>query len=355
MQRNKLICALLLCSLLPQTALSESFFLSTAGRNSVVGKLGTVRAKAEDSLIDIARRYDLGHDEIISANRNINRWVPGAGTKILLPNQFVLPDAPRDGIIINLAEFRLYYFPHPPGAESQLVMTFPVSIGRMDWQTPLGKTVVASKERDPAWRPPASIRREHLAEGEELPDYIPGGDPTNPLGRFALRLGVPGYLIHGTDERKAFGIGMNVTHGCIRMYPEDVEQLYAYVTPGTAVYIVNQPVKVGWSGADLLLEVHQANDSGTDDRTQSVTTEDLPKAAERGVTADRASLEELTPVTMAMIEREVLNTSLSNTPSFERGITAAIKQAIQQADGVPLKIGTNYNSLPPADTPTRLK
>lgn len=143
--------------------------------------------------------------------------------------------------------------------------TYPVSIGRMDWRTPLGATKVTQKERDPAWRPPKSIREEHARDGDPLPEVIPGGRPDNPLGRFALRLGLPSYLIHGVDERKSFGIGMRVTHGCVRMYPEDIEQLFGLVSVNTPVMIVDEPIKIGRRGDSVFLSVHQPLDEGEDE------------------------------------------------------------------------------------------
>jgi L,D-transpeptidase ErfK/SrfK len=233
-------------------ALAESFSMSSTS-DSVVGELQQVKSRQEETLIDVAREFGLGYDQVIKANPKVNRWVPGQGTKVLLPNLYVLPDAPKQGLVINLAELRMYYF--PGGASTGSVVTFPVSIGRMDWKTPLGKASVVAKEKDPPWRPPASIKREHALDGDPLPDVIPGGTPDNPLGHYALRLSIPGYLIHGVDERKANGIGMRVTHGCIRMYPENVEQVYNMVPVKTPVMLVNQPVKVGKKDGLLYLQV----------------------------------------------------------------------------------------------------
>lgn len=239
------------CELAAATA--EELPLPNSRTDSVVGSLQRAYAKREDTLLDVARRYDLGHDQIILANPGINRWLPGVNTPITIPNIYVLPPGPREGIVLNLAELRLYYYP----PTSSTVLTFPVSIGDMDWRTPLGTTKISSKERDPTWNPPKSIRAEHLADGEILPPYIPGGDPENPLGRFALRLGIRSYLIHGTDESRAFGIGMRVSHGCIRLYPEDIEILFQRASVGTQVRIIDEPIKVGWLENELYLEAHR--------------------------------------------------------------------------------------------------
>jgi L,D-transpeptidase ErfK/SrfK len=221
----------------------------------LVGQIEYTEARQEDTLLDIAREFSLGQDEILLANPAVDRWMPGAGTKVLLPRRYILPDAPRNGIVLNVPEMRLYYYPARPKAPATQVITYPVSIGRMDWKTPMGSTKVLEKIRDPVWRPPETIKREHAQEGDILPDVVPAG-PNNPLGRFAMRLGIPGYLIHGTDVNKAFGIGMRVTHGCVRMYPEDIERLFPMVNVGTPVHIVNQTVKVGWSAGSLYIEVH---------------------------------------------------------------------------------------------------
>lgn len=233
-------------------ARAETFILPPPDVD-LVGEIRIDYARQEDTLLDIARRNSLGYDEIIQANPGVDRWLPGEGTPVVLPTRYILPDAPREGIVLNLPEMRLYYYPKPKAGEKPVVRTYPVSIGRMDWNTPLGKTSIVAKQTDPPWYPPASIKAEHAAQGDILPDMVPGG-PDNPLGRFAMRLGVPGYLIHSTN--KPFGIGMRVTHGCVRMYPEDIETLFPDVPVGTPVHIVNQAVKVGRLAGSLFLEAH---------------------------------------------------------------------------------------------------
>lgn len=219
----------------------------------LVGEVRMIRALHEDTLLDIARRAQLGHDEILLANPDVDRWIPGEGTEVLLPTRYILPEADRKGLVLNVPEMRIYYYPEPKRGELPVVRTYPVSVGRMDWSTPLGKAKVTSKQKDPAWYPPASIRAEAAARGETLPDVVPPG-PANPLGQYALRLSIPGYLIHGTD--KPWGIGMRVTHGCLRLYPEHSEVVYNEVPVGSQVQIVNQPVKVGWLAGTLYMEVH---------------------------------------------------------------------------------------------------
>ena len=216
----------------------------------VVGETRIIEARYEDTFVMLAREHNVGFEELRRANPDVDPWLPGEGTKVLVPTQFVLPRAERHGIVINLPELRLYYF---PDADGERVITHPISIGRMDWRTPLGRTSVISKAANPTWYPPQSILDEHAARNDPLPSVVPPG-PDNPLGKHALRLGIPGYLIHGTNSPA--GVGMRVTHGCIRMFPEDIEALFAAVPPGTPVRIVNQPFKLGWGDGGLYLEAH---------------------------------------------------------------------------------------------------
>lgn len=215
----------------------------------VVGEIRRVEAQGDETLLDIGRRHGLGYEEMRLANPGVDIWLPGEGTEVLVPTRFVLPQAPREGVVLNVAEMRLYYYPEA----GERVETYPVSIGRQDWSTPLGVTRIVDKVRDPTWTPPQSIREEAAAEGQELPAVVAAG-PDNPLGRFKMRLELPGYLIHGTN--RPWGVGMRVTHGCVRMYPEDIENLFGRLPAGTSVRIVNQPVKAGWFAGILYLESH---------------------------------------------------------------------------------------------------
>jgi L,D-transpeptidase ErfK/SrfK len=172
---------------------------------------------------------------------------------VVLPTRFLLPDAPREGIVLNIAAKRLFYYPPAVDGEPRVVETYPIGVGREDWATPTGATTVVARTRDPVWFVPASIRKEHEEMGDPLPAQVPPG-PDNPLGSRVLQLGLPGYLIHGTN--KPAGVGMRVSHGCVRLYPEDIEVLYDQVPVGTPVAIVNQPMLLGRSGNDLLLEAH---------------------------------------------------------------------------------------------------
>lgn len=219
----------------------------------VVGEMQVIRARHEDTFVDIARAYDLGYDELIQANPGVDPWLPGAGTPIVLPTQFVLPEGPRQGIVLNIGTKRIFYFPKAAAGKRPVVITHPVGIGREGWATPVGSTRIVAKVKDPVWTVPASIRREHAEAGDPLPARVPPG-PDNPLGRHALRLGFPSYLIHGTN--KPSGIGMRVSHGCIQLFPEDIESLFDQVAVGTSVRIVNQPQLLGWRDGNLYLEAH---------------------------------------------------------------------------------------------------
>jgi L,D-transpeptidase ErfK/SrfK len=228
--------------------------------NPLVGGDQTVVSVYEDTLYDLARKFSLGSEEMIRVNPGVDPWIPGAGKTLVVPNTHILPPGPREGIVVNLPEHRLYYYPKPKRGETPQVITYPVSIGKMDWRTPLGLTHVIQKIKNPVWYPPESVRKEHAAAGDPLPPKVPSG-PDNPLGLFAMRLaaGNGTYLIHGTNNPIA--VGLAVTHGCIRMYPDDVEALFPLVPVGTPVRLINEPLKVAWVNGELLLEAHPPVDA----------------------------------------------------------------------------------------------
>jgi L,D-transpeptidase ErfK/SrfK len=234
--------------------ISRNYFVLEADDQGVIGDLQIVLSREEDTFSDLAREYGLGYDEIVDANPGIDPWLPGENTPILLPTQYVLPDAPRDGIVLNIASKRLFYFPQSTEGHSQSVLTFPIGIGRVGWETPLGDAAVIAKARDPHWYVPASVRAEHEQAGDPLPAVVAPG-PDNPLGRHVLKLDLPGYLIHGTNQ--PYGVGMRVSHGCVRLYPENIELLYSLVETGEAVTIVNQPYLSGWRDGELYFESHK--------------------------------------------------------------------------------------------------
>ena len=269
---------------------AQKFALSSH-LDEVVGATFTVAASREETLLDIARRFSVGQQEILMANPSVDRWLPADGAEVILPTEYILPRTERKGLVLNVPEMRLYYYPPREVGEAAVVHTFPVSIGRMDWSTPIGHTKVVEKTKNPTWRPPASIIAERINSGEPPPQVIPPG-PNNPLGQYAFRLGLPGYLIHSTN--KPYGVGMRVTHGCVRMYPEDIEFLYPLVPVGTPVAIVNQPVKVGWLGDRLYVEIHPP----LEEEQSTLSVEQLAlnltrlESEKRRLVLDRAALEE---------------------------------------------------------------
>ncbi|EXJ13354.1 ErfK/YbiS/YcfS/YnhG [Imhoffiella purpurea] len=239
-----------------QAALAETFRLENPS-DSVVGVPFYFKARNKDTLLDIARQNNLGYADMRQANPDIDIWVPGDGTEVMVPSLFVLPNVPHEGIVINRAEKRLYYFPPEDPGE---VRIYTISVGKDAMGTPLGNFKVIEKRKDPTWTPGPNVRAMHAARGDILPAVVPPG-PDNPLGRYAMRLSNPDYLIHGTSM--PWGLGMEVSGGCIRMYPEGVEELFGLVNVDTPVAIIDQPYKVGWRGNDLYLEVQTGEKSET--------------------------------------------------------------------------------------------
>ena len=230
----------------------------------MVGAVETYEARFDDTILDVARRFGMGIEEMKLANPGVDLWLPGEGTAIRLPSRFVLPSGPRQGIVINVPEMRLYYHPE----DGSQVRTWPVGIGRLEYETPLGRTSVTRKKVGPVWYPTDAIREEYAARGEDLPKVVLPG-PENPLGSHAIYLGLPTYLIHGTN--RPYSIGMRVSFGCVRLYPEDIVELYDLVALGTPVRLVDQRVKAGWLGDKLYLEVHPSPDLPQDDARPSMT------------------------------------------------------------------------------------
>jgi L,D-transpeptidase ErfK/SrfK len=274
------------------------------------------RVEKDETLLDVARRFLLGQTEIVNLNADLDRWQIKKDTIVRLPNKRILPDSPHNGITLNISEYRMYYYPPAPKGQPAQVMSFAHGVGRQDWKTPLGETKVAKKIKDPVWHPPESIRIEHAANGDPLPAIVPPG-PHNPLGAYALYLALPGeYRIHGTDIDKIYGIGMQITHGCVRMYPEDIEALYNSVKVGTPVYIVKQPIKVGWLDNVLYVEAHpdlEGEEMSHDQRYQ---------------------------VALSLIEK-------ANNHELVEFDQKILNQALQKLDGDPVAI---YERLPPIET-----
>ena len=313
--RTFFVCSLLLLAV-DGNAYATTYQLPETNGDRVVsssaGDTASITVDSDQTLLDVARQFNLGQSEIVTLNPKLDRWLIKKGTVVRLPNRRILPDTPHEGITLNIAEYRMYYYPaDQPGT----VRSYAHGIGRQDWQTPLGKTTVAKKVKDPAWHPPESIRREHAANGDPLPAVVPPG-PHNPLGAYALYLNLPGdYRIHGTDIDKIYGIGMQITHGCVRMYPEDIEALHNSVPVGTSVYIVKQPVKVGWLNNVLYIEAHP--DLEGEEKTQDQRYQ----------------------VALALIQKA----NNGELPEFDQ---VALNKALKDLDGTPVPL---YERLPPLE------
>jgi L,D-transpeptidase ErfK/SrfK len=241
----------------PPCPIIQAAACDTPGECKDVEVIGTLCQRVVlpgDSLIEMARQYDLGFNEIETANPGQDAFVPTPGAMITIPTSWIVPRAAAPGrVVVNLSEMRLFQFPRTPGP----AMTFPVGIGTEGWATPVGTFKVVQKQVNPAWYPPASIRREE----PDLPAMVPPG-PDNPLGTHALRLNKGSILIHGTDT--PFGVGRRASHGCLRLYPEDIPVLFDRVPVGTEVRIVREPVKVGVRAGRVFVEIHPDEDARVD-------------------------------------------------------------------------------------------
>src|SRR5476649_1405717 len=221
--------------------------------SDIVGYVQKTVVGKEDTLPDIARRFDVGYEEMLTANPGVDPWLPGAGREVVVPTQFVLPAAPHEGVVVNVAAMRIFYYPPHKKGEPQIVFTHPIGIGRVGWRTPEGTTKIVSRTKDPVWVVPKSVRDEHAEDGEKLPARVPAG-PDNPLGQYMFRLSWPSYLIHGTN--KPYGVGMRSSHGCMRLYPEDIAVFYDLIPIGTKVTVVNQPYLFGARDGTLYLQAY---------------------------------------------------------------------------------------------------
>lgn len=227
---------------LSQPAWSQTFALAPG--QTAIGAVDDYKTEPKQTLVALARTYDLGFTQMALSNRTLDPWQPGVGTKIVIPSFYILPDGPRRGIVVNLAAQRIFYY--PPGGKS--VETFPIGTGVIGRGTPATTTQVVAKQVHPTWYVPKSIR----AEDPSLPAVVPPG-PDNPLGDYALLLGIPGYLIH--DTNRPYGVGRNVSHGCMHLYPEDIKKLFRQVKVGTPVRIIDEPVEATWVNGDLYVSV----------------------------------------------------------------------------------------------------
>lgn len=281
-------------------------------KGDLAGELDVFTTRYEDTFAAIGNRIAMGHLELVKANPGVDPWLPGEGTAITLPRRYVMPDARREGIVINLAEYRLYYF------TDDGVQVYPVGVGTEENPSPLTDAKVTMPLESPAWYPPASIRAEYERSGDFLPRMIPPG-PSNPLGTHALLLSEKGYLIHGTNKK--FGVGMAVSHGCFRMYNEDISRFVYQVDKGTPVQVVRDPVKIGLSGGEVWLEVHRPD-------------EDYP----------REDRDKLWRQVFAEVE-----TFRSQHPGVEMQ-RRAIEIAVDQADGIPTMIGEQVTQMAADET-----
>ena len=244
----------------PAPVANERFELDSA--QDLVGVVQVVTATKDDTLTDIARRFNVGYEEIVRANPKVDPWLPGEGREIVVPSQFILPYAPRTGLVINIAAMRIFYYPPVRRGERPVVLTHPIGIGKVGWRTPEGVTKIIRRQQDPTWRVPVSVRKEHHENGEDL-DPVIGPGPDNPLGKYAFYLQWPSYLIHGTN--KPAGVGLRSSHGCIRLYPEDIAQFFAMVPLGTQVRVVNQPFVFGWRDGQLYMQPFDVLEDDTRD------------------------------------------------------------------------------------------
>jgi L,D-transpeptidase ErfK/SrfK len=238
--------------LLPKPTAMHRFEL-TPEDGDLVGHVQKVAVGKDDTLPDIARRFDVGYEEMLLANPGVDAWLPGVGREVIVPTEFVLPAAPHEGVVVNVAAMRIFYYPPHKKGEPQVVYTHPIGIGRVGWKTPEGTTRIVAREKDPVWVVPESVRKEHAEDGDMLPAVVKAG-PDNPLGEYAFRLSWPSYLIHGTN--KPYGVGMRSSHGCMRLYPEDIAVFFDLIPIGTKVTVVNQPYAFGWRDGTLYMQAY---------------------------------------------------------------------------------------------------
>jgi L,D-transpeptidase ErfK/SrfK len=303
--------------------------------DDVVGVVQVVTAGKEDTLTDIARRFNVGYEEIQRANPKVDPWLPGEGREIIVPTQFILPDAPRTGLVINIPAMRIFYFPPTKHGEPQVVLTHPIGIGKVGWRTPEGVTKIVRRQKDPTWRVPVSVRKEHHENGEDL-DPVIGPGPDNPLGKYAFYLQWPSYLIHGTN--KPAGVGLRSSHGCIRLYPEDIEQFFNMVPIGTQVRVVNQPFVFGWLDGQLYM---QPFDVLEDD------TRDWKKAQKKLLTA---SLARRLQQQVQAHHEQVDWTLVSNLARAARGVPVPITTSGASVDAILAAAARVQNVLPEGST-----
>jgi L,D-transpeptidase ErfK/SrfK len=334
----------------PRLPALETRHLTLAANQDLIGETQVIFARHENTFSSIGREYNLGYEEMRRANPGVDQWLPGEGTPIYLPTQTILPEAPRVGIVINVPAMRLFYFTtEKPAADGTAgiteVTSHPIGVGAQGWGTPFGEAKVMQKARDPVWYVPASVRKEHAERGDPLPSIVQPG-PDNPLGKFAMSLSLPGYLIHGTN--KPAGVGMRSSHGCIRLYPEDIEALFERVGRGAAVRLVNQPVLAGWRDGQLYLEVHPPLAEEQHDLTAEADAA-LNRALERAgaaaasVALDRAAIDKIVAE-----QRGIPLPVLRSSRSLEQYLAAA--RVVENTVPVALAEETARLAAPPVDS-----
>jgi L,D-transpeptidase ErfK/SrfK len=317
----------------PEPVATEQF--EVAPDEDVVGVVQIVKSSKEDTLTDIARRFNVGYEEILRANPKVDPWLPGADRPIVVPTQFIIPNAPRTGVVINIPAMRLFYFPPHKSGEPQTVITHPIGIGKVGWATPEGVTKIVRRQADPTWRVPVSVIKEHRENGEELEKVI-GPGPDNPLGKFAFYLQWPSYLIHGTN--KPAGVGLRSSHGCIRLFPEDIAQLYDMVPVGTQVRVVNQPFVFGWHDGQLYMQAFDVLEDDTRD-WKKAPKKLLSKALATNIQKQLKAHDE-------QVNWDEVST-LSHDP---RGVPVPISLADGSLDQVLASVSTVQNRVPDGST-----
>ena len=303
--RGVLGCALAAAAVALATFPATAADFPVAPETKAVGQVQTYVVRQGDNFADIARKFDIGYTEMVAANPGVAPWTPPVGKTLYIPSLYILPDAPRQGIVIDLGERRLYYFQRD-GA----MQTYPVGIGAIGFNTPLSTTKVVRKEPNPVWIPPPSIREEQ----PDLPAQI-GPGPDDPLGDYALRLGWPNYLIHGTN--KPDGVGRNVSHGCIHLYPEDIAKLFNSVPVGTPVRVVDQPAAATWIQDKLYVDVHPSKDQADQIDTEQPMSPDAPAGLRQTVSAaagDYAQAVDWNAVDQAGMQRTGLPVEVATRP-----------------------------------------
>ena len=288
-------------------------------QGALIGRDQRIHSKSSDTLLAIARKYSVGYWEIQAANPHVDMWLPGQGTPVVIPGRYIIPPVAHEGIVVNLPAHRLFYFPRRSGHERPVVITYPVSPGEKGWDTPTGVTRIVRKVPHPVWIPTPSILRAHAAAGDPIAHVWPAG-PNNPMGEWALQTTLSGgeIYIHGTNNPMA--IGMAVTHGCVRLYPEDIAALFPVVPVGTKVTIVNDPVLATLQDGRLYLSIHPP-----------LHSQDVPAKPE-----------------YAVISRVIKQAVGSANVAVD---WARVRRMAQRATGMPELIGIEAGASAPAPAP----